>query len=72
MMYSVRMIRCCPRAILRTSSTARTSGLFIDTPSNFSSVPLDDKYTLVKIAVHAFRGMFQQDRRKAANISQST
>ncbi|PVG01138.1 hypothetical protein CPB86DRAFT_773489 [Serendipita vermifera] len=34
---------------------ARTSGLFIDTPSNFTSVPLDDKYTLVKTTVHAFR-----------------
>lgn len=36
---------------------ARTSGLFIDTPHNFTSAPLDDKYVLVKAAVAAFQGM---------------
>jgi polyribonucleotide 5'-hydroxyl-kinase len=35
---------------------ARTSGLFIDTPHNFTSASLDDKHTLVKAAVHAFQG----------------
>lgn len=34
---------------------ARTSGLFIDTPANFTSIPGEDKYSLVKTTVHAFK-----------------
>ncbi|KAG8811709.1 Cleavage polyadenylation factor subunit clp1 [Serendipita sp. 399] len=34
----------------------RTSGIIIDTPANFSAVPMQDKFALVKAAVHAFRG----------------
>lgn len=50
---------CYLKACAYSVFTARTSGLFIDTPSNFSSVSLDDKHTLVKTTVHAFRGRFE-------------
>ncbi|CCA66691.1 related to Pre-mRNA cleavage complex II protein Clp1 [Serendipita indica DSM 11827] len=42
--------------VYSSSPPARTSGLFIDTPANFTSIPGEDKYSLVKTTVHAFKG----------------
>ncbi|KAG8769964.1 Cleavage polyadenylation factor subunit clp1 [Serendipita sp. 397] len=40
---------------LEIDALARTSGIIIDTPANFTAVPMQDKFALVKAAVYAFR-----------------
>lgn len=53
--HLIRVLNNNVQERLEDDVLSRTSGLFIDTPANLSSIPLDDKYTLVKTTVLAFR-----------------